>query len=498
MTLPSASSLSFSQVEAALLTRWPENKIAPDLGRISALVDFLGNPQTSAPVIHIAGTNGKTTTSRMIEVILRSYGLTTGLFTSPDLNSITERIQINGSPVSEESFVQAYEDIAPFLTMIDQEAESNGGPPVTMFEALTALAFACFADAPVDVMIIECGLGATWDATNVVEPMVSVLTPVGLDHQEYLGKDLASIAREKAGVIKPGIPVAIAEQVDEVALEFAKRCQEVEAPAAIEGIDFAVTSDALAVGGQVVSIRGVAGQYPELFLPLYGKYQGRNAALAVAAVELFLGGEQGRQLDVPLVEDGLTQLVSPGRLERVRTSPTVIVDAAHNPHGMRATCQAVAESFDFPAVIAVLSVLEGKDALGMIQAMSGYVDSLVITRNSSPRSMPANDLYEIAELVFDTENVFLEDSMIEALDRAVELADNVEPSGGGGIVALGSIVTASDVRSLLAPMAPYPPVIDESDDGDDGEELQDGVDQDEMTDDIFESEAGTSEDEELT
>lgn len=478
---------SFAEAESQLLARWPENKVAPSLSRITQLADDMGEPHLSAPVIQVAGTNGKTTTARIIEVICRSYGITTGLFTSPSLNSITERIQLNGSPISEEAFVRAYNDSSYFFDLADAQAAEDGTDPVTMFEAMTALAFAAFADAPVDLMIFEAGMGGTWDATNIVNPAVSVITPIGFDHMEYLGETLAEIAGEKAGIIKPGVPVVVAEQPTEAEAVIKGRAQEQDAAVIAEGTDYFVSEESLAVGGQLVTVQTPAAVYPDLFLPVFGEHQAHNLATGLSAVEmlfteLYSDQMDGKELNPEVVQAGLNQLVSPGRLERVRTSPTVIVDAAHNPAGVKASCKSIAESFGFSGTVGVLAILEGKDALGMVQAMAGYIDKLVVSQNSSPRALAAEELFEIAKQVYDPENVTLEIDLPDALDEAVTLADEFEPNGTGGIVALGSVVTAADVRTMLAPLPPYPPapeVVEE-------EERSEFVDEDLSADQIIE------------
>lgn len=442
---------NFARAESELLARWPESKVAPDLGRISALMDMLGEPQLCAPVIHIAGTNGKTSTARIIESLMREHGLKTGLFTSPALESITERVQIDGEPISQERFAQAYDDIAPFLTLLDEQAESVNGPPVTMFEAVTALAFACFADAPVDVMIIECGMGGSWDATNIVEPAVAVITPIGLDHTDYLGDSLAEIATEKAGILKPGVLAAFARQEPEAAAVLMARCAEVGIAAVREGVEFAVVNRALAVGGQMLTIQGLGGEYDELYLPLHGEHQSANAALALAAVELFFNSNPESKLDIDVIRGGFGSATSPGRLERVRTSPTVIIDSAHNPHGARAVTAALAESFDFSKLVAVVAVLEGKDARGILTALEPGFDSIVVTKNSSPRSMVVDDITELALDVFGEDRVFASPNLAEALEVAVGLVDDVAEWGSAAVVALGSVVTAADARRMMKP-----------------------------------------------
>ncbi len=457
MAGPNDTRADFARAESELLARWPENKVAPDLGRISALMDLLGEPQLSAPVIHIAGTNGKTSTARIVESLLREQGLKTGLFTSPALESITERVQIDGEPIAQERFAAAYDDIAPFLELLDEQAESVNGPPVTMFEAVTALAFACFADAPVDVMIIECGMGGAWDATNVVTPAVAVVTPVGLDHTDYLGDSITQIAEEKAGILKAGALAAFARQEPEAAAVLTTRCTELDITPAREGVEFAVTSRSLAVGGQMLTIQGIGGEYDELYLPLHGEHQSANAALALAAVELFFNVNPERKLDIDVVRAGFAAVTSPGRLERLRTSPTVFIDSAHNPHGARAITTALAESFDFSRLVGVVAVLEGKDARGILTALEPGFDSIVVTRNSSPRSMSVDDIAQIALDIYGDDRVFASPNLEEALDVAVGLVDDVAEWGSAAVVALGSVVTAADARKMMRPRPPRIP-----------------------------------------
>lgn len=449
--MPDSSDISqqFQQIQDSLVARWPENKIAPDLQRIAALMDFIGEPQRSAPVIHIAGTNGKTSTARIIEAVLREFGLTTGLYTSPSLDSIRERICLDGEAISEERFVAGYRDIEPFLTMLDDRAAAVNGAPVTMFEAMTALAFATFADAPVDVMIIECGMGGTWDATNIVVADITVITPIGLDHQDYLGDTLGQIATEKAGILDHDAVAVIGAQPLEAATVLLAKCVELDIQPAREGIEFVITDRTLAIGGQLLTISGLRGTYDELYLPIHGAHQADNAAIALATVELFIGGDTDGPLPIETVRAGMANASSPGRLERVRTSPTVLIDAAHNPDGANAVTQTLAESFDFSRLIAVVAVLEGKDAVGILGALEPGFDAVVVTTNSSPRSMSADELGELAIDVFGDDRVFVNPSLSQALEVAVGMADDVAEWGSSAVVALGSVVTAADVRRLM-------------------------------------------------
>lgn len=442
---PAAIELAMREVEAELAQRWPEDKVAPDLQRERTLMDLLGSPQLAVPVIHVAGTNGKSSTARMIESLLRSFGLSTGLYVSPHLSSIRERICLNGDPVSAERFVRTFQDVAPYVSLVDAQTPDA---PMTAFEVMTGVAFACFADAPVDVMVIECGMGGRWDATNVVEPTVTVITPVDLDHQDYLGTDVAQIAAEKAGIVKPGAPVVMGLQAPAVAEVIQAAAAVAEVPLLRQGVDFAVESRALAVGGQLLLLAGCAGEYPDIFLPLHGPHQGDNAVTALAAVECFFG-DGGRRLNTETVAGGFAQVTSPGRLEVLRTGPTVVVDAAHNPAGARVLAASVKEAFDFRHVIAVVAVLADKDASGILMALSSVVDEVVVTRNSSPRSMDIDALAAVAAGVVGADRLQVADDLADAMEVATQRADTWLAEGSTGILVTGSVVTAGDVRSLL-------------------------------------------------
>ncbi|WP_435199225.1 bifunctional folylpolyglutamate synthase/dihydrofolate synthase [Janibacter sp. GS2] len=456
-------------VEDAILARAPEHDLEPSLDRIRAVMDLLGEPQRTFPVIHITGTNGKTSTARIIESILREAGLKTGRFTSPHLQDIRERITIGGELITREAFLDAWADIAAFVDAVDTRSVSEDGPRMTYFEVLVALAYAAFADAPVDVAIVEVGMGGSWDATNVVEADVAVVTPIGIDHQHFLGDSLLDIAGEKAGIIHPGTIAVSAPQDPEVADLLAERAEEVGARLAVEGVDFGVLERDVAIGGQMVSLRGLAGDHPDLLLNLHGQHQASNAALAVAAVEAFLGG--GEQ---PLAEEvlsaGLAGATSPGRLEIVRRSPTVIVDAAHNPQGAAVLAEALKDSFTFTHLVGVLSVFSDKDVVGILEALEPALDEVVVTRSTSPRAMRPARLGEIAGEVFGDHRVTVVDELPDALDRAAELAD--EGGVSGGVVVTGSIVTVAEVRLLLGLTdveKPVPPPVEVPIDLDDEE-----------------------------
>lgn len=447
--VPNSPPLTLAAVEIALNRRWPETRIEPTLDRIAGLADLLGNPHTAYPVIHVAGTNGKTSVTRMIDSLLTAMGLTTGRFTSPHLQRVTERISIGGVPISDERYVETFGDIAPYIDMVDAASEASGGVPLSKFEILTAMAFAAFADAPVDVAVVEVGLGGTWDSTNIVRPQVAVITPIGIDHVEYLGPDLTSIAGNKAGIIKSGCTAVIGPQEPEAMEVLIRRVVDQDATVARYGSEFAVTERISAVGGQLLGLQGLSGRYDDVFLPLYGEHQARNAATALAAVEAFLGAGSDKALDPDTVRDGFAAAASPGRLERVRTSPTVFIDAAHNPHGATALAAALAGEFAFTRLVGVLAVMRDKDVRGVLEALADSFDEVVVTVNSSPRSMPVVELAALAREVFGDDKVHTADRMDDAIALAVDLAeDDPDNAAGAAVLITGSVVSAGDGRAL--------------------------------------------------
>ena len=447
---------ALAEVEEELNERWPETKIAPSLDRIEMLMDLLGHPERSFDVIHIAGTNGKSSTARMVDSLLRAFHRRVGLVTSPHLQRVTERIGIDGQPIHPRDYVRIWHEIKPFVEMVDAQSDV----PMSKFEVLVGLSYAAFADAPVDVAVVEVGLGGRWDATNVVNADVSVITPVGMDHTDYLGDTITEIAGEKAGIIKPREDaddpltpneniVVIAEQDPEAMRVILQQAVDVEAGVARSGSEFAALESRIAVGGQQVNIQGLGGLYEDIFLPLHGEHQAKNAAVALAAVEAFFGASAGHPLDVATVRNGFAQAISPGRLERVRTSPTTFIDAAHNPHGAKALGAALDRDFDFARLIGVLSIFADKDATGILTALEPYLTEVVITQNSSPRALDAYDLAETARDIFGEERVHVADNLPGAYAQAVELAEDAEVQSGSGIIITGSVVTAGDARAMF-------------------------------------------------
>ncbi|MBP1325270.1 dihydrofolate synthase/folylpolyglutamate synthase [Leucobacter exalbidus] len=428
------------RVFEALLERVGEANPRPRIEPVRRLAELAGSPQLSYPVIQVAGTNGKTSTSRAIESIMRSYGLRTGLFTSPHLTDFSERFLVDGEPIDEDVLASSWDELQLPLQVVDAELAEAGHSPITFFEALAVLAFAAFADAPIEVAVIEVGMGGEWDATNIVEAQVAVITPIGLDHVAILGSDLAEIARTKAGIIKPGSIVVSAAQDPAALAEIAAVAESHGAPLHVFGEAFALVDDRLAVGGRQIDVRGISGVgYEPAFVPLHGAHQAENVTLAVAAVEAFFGAE--RPIPGEVLEDGLGQLTSPGRLQLIGTDPVVYVDAAHNPHGARALARAVEESFAFDELALVVGVLAEKDAAGVLHELAPIAHKVVLTPVDSPRSSDVEALYTIAEAEIPDTPIEVADSLAEALDTARDWAAE---SSGRAVLVVGSVVLAGE------------------------------------------------------
>ncbi|OIH82397.1 dihydrofolate synthase [Arthrobacter sp. UCD-GKA] len=443
---------SVESVYAELLARAPENKIEPRMEPMRRAMEILGEPNKAFPIIHVTGTNGKTSTARMIESLLRAHDLRTGRYSSPHLVSVTERIAIDGESVDDETFVRIWDEIRPYLQIVDDELTAAGENRLTYFEAVTILGFAVFADTPVDVAIIEVGLGGITDATNVGDGQVSVITPISLDHTDLLGDTTELIALEKAGIIKPGGFLVSSAQPADAAQVLLDKALELEVPYRFEGVEFGVENRTVAVGGQQLDIQGLAGRYPGILLPLHGGHQAQNAAVALAAVEAFIGGGE-TALNHDLVMEGFGAATSPGRLEVIRKAPTVLLDAGHNPDGIRASAAAVKESFGFSTLVLVIGILAEKDAPAMLaQLREDYLDlteDICITQSNSPRAIPAGELAAMAlEAGFNEEDIFVTERLDDALEWAVGRAEASEDFGGGVLVT-GSITLVGEARMLL-------------------------------------------------
>lgn len=436
------STQSHAEVAAALQSRWPEHKVGKTLARIQALCDLLGDPQRSVPVIQITGTNGKGSTAIMIESLLRALNLRVGRMSSPHLSDITERIAIDGEPLDADAFDELYAECRPYIEMVD--AEAIDGIPMTFFEVMTGLGYAAFSQAPVDVAVVEVGMGGSWDATSVADAQVAVLCPVDLDHTHILG-GLTDIATEKAGIIKSGSVAVVAQQRPEVARIVAERCGEVGARLVVAGRDFALLDRRVAVGGQLIRLQSSGGPV-EVLLPLFGEHMAENAALAVAAVEAFLGGQA---LGEEVIVDGLSAVRAPARLEVVHRAPTVVLDTCHNPHGARATIDGVVEAFDFDPLVGVVAMMRDKDVDGILEILAERMSAVVCTGVASTgRGLPAEELAAVAEEYFPPGAVHTAASMPEAIDRAIALADAA--GGRAGVLIAGSVIAAGEARALLA------------------------------------------------
>jgi dihydrofolate synthase / folylpolyglutamate synthase len=444
--MAAAAERRVAEIYRDILRRAPEHDFEPTLERVRAVCDLLGGGQSAAPVIHLTGTNGKTSTARMIERLLRELGLRTGRFTSPHLTSVRERVAIDGEPITAGRFVAVWEDVEPYIRMVDESSQAAGGPRLSFFEVFTVMAFAAFADAPVDVVVLEVGMGGVWDATNVADGVVEVVTPIARDHERWLGHSLEEIATEKAGIITPSSTVVSAAQRDEVAAVLADTAAERGARLVVADRDIAVTDRSLAVGGQVMTLQGLGGTYVDVFLPLHGAHQADNALLALVAVEAFLGGTA---LDAEVVEQAFADVDSPGRLEVVRRSPTILVDAAHNFAGAESLVAALDEGFAFTRLVGVVGVLADKDAEGLLATLEPVLAEVVVTRSTSARSLDVDDLAEVAREVFGEDQVHVAERLDDAIDVAVARAEIGDEPRGTGVLVTGSVILVADARILL-------------------------------------------------
>ncbi len=426
------------EVMDALLTRIPENKLRPRLEPTRRAVELMGDPQKSYRVIHVTGTNGKTTTTRIIERILRELGLRTGRFTSPHLVRLNERMAIDGEPVGDQQLAEVWADIEPILAMVDIELEAEGDTKLTFFEALAVLGFAVFADAPVDVLVLEVGMGGEWDSTNVADGDVAVFTPISIDHAERLGSTLAEIAKTKSGIIKPGAIVVSSEQPAEALSVLEAKAAEIAESFAVYGRDFEILDVEPDVAGQRFSVKTLTSEYRDLFLPLHGEYQAENAALAISAVEAFFGVSNRLFDDVLRV--AIADSTSPGRLQVVSRKPLTILDAAHNPGGAESLARAMKKTFGAPKTVAVISILGDKDARALLQALNSTAETFVVTQSTSPRAIEVHELEKIAIEIFGENRVRTASTPYQAVELAKEFV-----SENGAIVVTGSITLVGDV-----------------------------------------------------
>lgn len=441
--------LKAKEVEDALLARVPENKIRPRLEPTARLANLLGDPQKAYRVIHLTGTNGKTSTTRFIERILRELGLRTGRMTSPHLVKLNERISIDGEPVSDERLYSIWTEIEPIVELVDAELATQGEEPLTFFEVLVVLGFSIFADAPVDVLVLEVGMGGEWDSTNIADGDVAVFTPIALDHMDRLGETIEEIAKTKSGIIKPGSIVISAAQPEEAMKVIEAKASAVAEKLFVYGKDFEVLQTETNLLGQTTTIRGLAGEYHDLNLPLHGDYQAQNASLALAAVEAFVGGGEQRIMD-DVFRAAFADFSSPGRLQVISREPLVILDAAHNPHGAKSLSDSLKHSFGSPYAVGVVSILADKDAGELLELLDDSFVEFVITQSESPRAIAAEELAKLARNIFGEDRVRVQANPVWALAEASQLLPAGQHSAvvvTGSITLIGQILKQKQIEA---------------------------------------------------
>lgn len=425
---------------AELYGRIPENQPRPRLEPTMLATQYLGMPQHNYGVIHITGTNGKTSTARIAERILREMGLRTGRLTSPHLVSINERVSLDGEPISDETLVLAYEEAAPLLQLVDAELASRGEAPLTFFEAFTALALQIFSDAPIDVAILEVGMGGEWDSTNVADADVAVFTAIDLDHQKSLGDTVLEIATTKAGIIKSESLVVSSPQLPEVAEVL--RLRSLFAAPHFSGTEFAVTRSVVDGIGTRFSYQGLSANYENLWMPILGAHQAENAATAIAAVEAFMGAGQ-QPLNEEVLRSALADATSPGRLQLLSREPLVVLDGAHNAAGARSLATAWREYLGAPRTVGLISMLQDKNVAETLQEFKGLFDSVFVTQADSPRAMSAADLASIAG---DTLGVQI--TIEPHLEAAWQLASRFAAERDFALLVTGSLYLTGNVLAI--------------------------------------------------
>lgn len=448
MAIPILQPLSPAQAEAEIhahiFSRAAEQDHHAKMRRVAMALGYLGDPQDDLRVIHVTGTNGKTSTSRLTASLLRAHGLNVGLFTSPHLHTLRERIHVGGAPLAQSELVRLWHIVAPAVHRVDAYSARLGGPRMSFFEVLTVLGLVAFSQARVDVAVIEVGIGGTRDATNVCDGEVAVLTPMGIDHSDYFGGTMEGVASEKTGIIKPRATVVTAVQAPEVAAIVTAVARRTRATPVWEGAHMSVLSVETVSGGQVMSLATAADTYRDLFLPLHGTFQAQNALLALAAVEAFIGRGVPSSLDAETVAEGFASASSPGRLEVAATSPLVLLDAAHNPHGVSALAGTAREVLGGRSTVGVIAVLADKDARGILEGVSRIVDRVVVTRTTSQRALDVADLERLAIEEFGAHRVESAPDVLLAITRARDLA-----SVHGAVLVTGSITLVAQAREAL-------------------------------------------------
>lgn len=451
---PNRSNASIHEVEREIMRRPPEhNTTNLDLDRMNLMLDVLGHPEESFRVIHVTGTNGKGSTARMAEAICRAYGMRTGLYTSPHLERINERIAIDGQSLSDDDFVDTWDQVKDLVDLVDMKMEQAGKPRMSFFEVLTAMAIWKFADAPVDVAVVEVGMGGAWDATNVLNADAAVIGPVDMDHMQWLGDTVEQIAAEKAGIIKPGCTAVIGPQPHEQAVMpiLEEAAERNHARMLRDGYEMEVVLRAPAVGGQLVTLRTPLGEYEEIPVAKFGEHQAHNALAALAAAEAVI--PVSGQLNADIVSEALGGVKVPGRIEQVRTSPTIIIDGGHNVNAAEALRAAIEENYDFTQLVGVIAMMGDKQVEEYLGVLEPLLSHVVVTENSwRERVMSAKDLEQVAVRVFGRDRVTCEPDLPDAIQTAVNMVDAEDELGvgyGHGVLICGSFVTAGDARTML-------------------------------------------------
>lgn len=451
---PNREGRSIIEVERDIMKRPPEhNTTNLDLDRMNLMLDVLGHPEESFRVIHVTGTNGKGSTARMAEAICRAYGMRTGLYTSPHLEHINERIAIDGQSLSDDDFIDAWDQVKDLVDLVDAKMEELGKPKMSFFEVLTAMAIWKFADAPVDVAVVEVGMGGAWDATNVLNADAAIIGPIDMDHMQWLGGTVEQIAQEKVGIIKPNCTAVIGPQPHEEAvmpiIEQAARANH--ATLIRDGYESEVISRVPAVGGQVVTLRTPNGTYTEVPVAKFGRHQAHNALAALAACEAVI--PVNGPLDGDVVAEALSGVKVPGRIEQIRTSPTIILDGGHNANAAEALRAAIEENYDFQQLVGVVAMMGDKQVEEYLGVLEPLLSHVIVTENSwRERVMPAEDLKKIAESVFGPDRVTCIPELPDAIQEAVNMVDSEDELGvgyGHGVLICGSFVTAGDARTML-------------------------------------------------
>lgn len=451
---PNQGNRSIREVEREIMRRPPEhNTTNLDLDRMNLMLDILGHPEDSFRVIHVTGTNGKGSTARMAEALCRAYGMRTGLYTSPHLERINERIAIDGQSLGDDDFVDAWDQVRDLVDLVDARMEEQGKPKMSFFEVLTAMAIWKFADAPVDVAVVEVGMGGAWDATNVLDADAAIIGPVDMDHMQWLGDTVEQIAEEKAGIIKPGCTAVIGPQPHEDAVMpiIERAAERNRATLVRDGYEMEVVARVPAVGGQLVTLRTPNGTYAEVPVAKFGRHQAHNALAALAAVEAV--APANGPLDGEVVAEALGGVKVPGRIEQVRTSPTIIIDGGHNVNAAEALRDAIEENYDFQQLVGVVAMMGDKQVEEYLGVLEPLLSHVVVTENSwRERVMPADELAEVAARVFGRDRVTCVPDLPDAIQTAVDMVDAADELGvgyGHGVLICGSFVTAGDARTLL-------------------------------------------------